>query len=128
MNIKKLQKDRTTRKGWIRRLDKLVSEIVKLRDVKCIVCGTTQKITCGHLFTRAAYSTRWDLDNTFAQCLSCNFRHEYDPYPMFTSVELLKGKDYVDELYKKFVHAEPIKTWHLKEMYDQLLTVKKSLE
>ena len=129
---------KTTRKGWVRKLDKLVGDIVKARDGKCIVCGTTKQLTCGHLFSRIAYSTRWDLDNCYAQCLSCNFRHESDPYPMTEAVkekywhklfnegnhigELLESdvKDWIEGLHFKYVTPRKFKDFELAELYETL--------
>jgi 5-methylcytosine-specific restriction endonuclease McrA len=116
-----------TRKGIVRKLDKLVSQIVIARDGKCIVCGTTQNLTCGHLFSRVAYSTRWDLDNCYAQCLSCNLRHEYDPYPM-TQAVILKlfngGTTTLDILHYKYVTVHKFKTYELEELYEELKQLK----
>ena len=121
---------KTTRKGWVRKLDHLVSQLVIARDGKCIVCGTTQNLTCGHLFSRVAYSTRWDLDNCYAQCLSCNLKHEYDPYPMMTAVELLKDevtwpemkakKHFIENLHRKYVTPHKYKTYELEELFNEL--------
>ena len=121
-----------TRKGWVRKLDKLLGVIVKERDGKCIVCGTTQNLTPGHLFSRIAYSTRWDLDNVYAQCLNCNFRHESDPYPMFEAVqENIGGKVFngnlitnteifIEDLHRKYVTPHKFKDFQLEELYHQL--------
>ena len=46
MNVKELRKDRTTRKGWVRKLDTIVSEIVRLRDKKSVTSGETDSLTC----------------------------------------------------------------------------------
>lgn len=126
--INKLRKDRTTRKGLIRKLDKIVSEIVRLRDGACFICGTKENLCCGHLFSRVAYSTRWDLNNVFASCYSCNFRNEFDPYPMMNKVIELRGIEFVDDLHRQYETPVILKDFHLKEMYEQLLTVKKTLE
>lgn len=109
-----------TRKGWVRKLDALVKEIVIKRDGKCIVCGTTKNLTPGHLFSRVAYSTRWDLDNVYAQCLSCNFRHESDPYPMTTVLINRHGRVWLEDLHRKYVTPHKYKTYELEELYNEL--------
>lgn len=110
-----------TRKGWVRKLDALVKQIVIERDGhKCIVCGTTQNLTPGHLFSRVAYSTRWDLDNVYAQCINCNFRHESDPYPMMESVKKIFSSDIVDIIHLKYVTPHKFKTHELEELYNEL--------
>lgn len=128
MTINKLRKIRASRKTLVRKLDSLVSEIVRLRDKKCIQCGTTQNLTCGHLFSRVAYSTRWDLGNCYAQCLSHNMRHEYDPYAMTQAIVALKGQSYVDELYKTWHTPVILKDFQLKEMVKQFEVILSSLK
>jgi len=109
-----------TRKGIVRKLDALLKEIVVARDGKCVCCGTTQSLTPGHLFSRVAYSTRWDLNNVFAQCLSCNLRHEYDPYPL-TSYFINKfGQSAYDKLHRFYVTPVKYKTYELEELYDRM--------
>src|SRR3990167_3126534 len=100
--INKLIKDRTTRKGYVRRLDKVVSEIVQIRDARCVTCGSYNSPTAGHLFSRVAYSTRWDLGNVFRQCLSCNFRHEHDPYRFIEWYRKNYGVAMYNRLHRKY--------------------------
>lgn len=124
-----------SRKTLVRKLDALVKQIVIARDGKCIVCGTTQNLTPGHLFSRVAYSTRWDLDNVYAQCLNCNFRHESDPYPMTEAVKerhLLYIKQryantsipdvdgWLEDLHREYVTPHKYKTYELAELLDEL--------
>lgn len=111
---------KTTRKGWVRKLDKLVGDIVKARDVTCVCCGTSRNLSPGHLFSRVAYSTRWDLDNVFCQCIPCNFRHESDPYPLMNYAEMILGKEGVEELHRKYVTPRKFKDFELEELYNKL--------
>lgn len=119
-----------TRKGWIRKLDAIVKEIVLIRDKECVTCPywrmhqathTPSKVMePGHLFTRAAYSTRWNLANVFKQCHNCNLKHEHDAYP-FTRFYLDQfGQAAYDDLHKMYVVAVPIKTWELEAKYHEL--------
>lgn len=110
------EKNKNWRKTLVKKLDKLVGDIVKLRDGKCVTCGSLVNPNCGHYFSRVAYSTRWDLNNCYQQCMSCNLRHEYDPYP-FTSFMLQKiGQNGIDDLHYKFVHPVKFKNFELLEM------------
>ena len=111
---------KTTRKGWVRKLDALVKQIVIARDITCVCCGTSKNLTPGHLFSRVAYSTRWDLDNVYAQCVNCNFRHESDPYPLTKHAELILGEDGLEDLHYKYVHPIKFKTFELEELYNKL--------
>jgi 5-methylcytosine-specific restriction endonuclease McrA len=82
---------KSERQKLVAKLDKAFSEYIRARDgYRCVTCGTVGRekdgvIQCGHLFTRASYSTRWSDENAFAQCRGCNLRHEHDaaPFTMF---------------------------------------------
>lgn len=120
INIHSLKKDRTTRKGWIKKLDKIVSEIVVARDGKCVTCNSTEKLGCGHLFTRGCYSTRWDLFNCNAQCWPCNYKHER--FPDFYTRWFLShyGNDMYNELAEKHHTTTHYKAFDLMAMYEEL--------
>lgn len=66
-----------TRKRLIRDLDSLVSQIVRLRDGRCVECGSTEKLTNGHVLGRRSFATRFDITpdgDCHAQCWPDNFR------------------------------------------------------
>ena len=110
-----------TRKGWVRKLDKICGEIVKKRDIACVVCGKWSNLTSGHLFSRVAYSTRWDVEyNLYAQCLACNLRHEYDAYPLMKYAVILHGQEKIDELHRRYVTPRKFKDFELQAMYEDL--------
>lgn len=110
-----------TRKGLVKKLDKIVFEIVKQRDKYCVTCGSSDRPTPSHLFSRKSYSTRWDLNNVFLQCWPCNFKHTaHDSYP-FTKFYLDKfGQKSYDELHRKFVTPKKFKDFELKELAEEL--------
>jgi len=128
MTIEELRKDRTTRKGWIRKLDKLMTDIVRLKYKKCVTCGASGNLDCGHLFSRVAYSTRWEMLNCAAQCKSCNFRHEHDSYRYTRWFMETYGQRAYDDLHLMYETPVHLKTHHLKEMYEQLSVIKRALE
>src|SRR5574343_718996 len=70
-----------SRKGLVKKLDDVFSKFIRARDSRCVICGTMQDLTNGHLFSRVAYSTRWSEINCHCQCMSCNYKHELDAYP-----------------------------------------------
>ena len=109
-----------SRKGLVRKLDKAVSLFVIARDKFCVTCGSSQNLTAGHLFSRIAYSTRWDFENVFAQCLSCNLRHEYDPYPLTNYYLGRFGKAGYDQLHSRYVTPRKFKDFELQEMLERL--------
>lgn len=91
-----------SRKALVRKLDNVFSEFIRKRDKHCVVCGTRENLTCGHLFSRIAYSTRWDEMNAFGQCMGCNLRHEHDAYP-FTKWFIGRfGQDRWDDLHRQY--------------------------
>ena len=110
-------KTKSERKKLIKRLDTQVSLLVRQRDGKCFTCGTTINLQCGHLFSRASYSTRWDLVNCNAQCASCNLRHEYNPHIYTNAFIDHYGLKIYKQLYKR--HAE-IKKWSNRELQELL--------
>ena len=69
-----------SRKKLIKELDSVFSVFIRKRDKKCVQCGTTKNLTCGHLFSRVAHSTRWSEKNCHCQCTGCNMAHEYNPH------------------------------------------------
>ena len=99
-----------SRKSLVRECDKAFSDFIRERDGwRCVTCGETDRevLQCGHLFTRAAYSTRWNLDNCFCQCAACNLRNEYDPYPLTAYFLDRFGREKYDELHR--LHRATVK-------------------
>lgn len=66
---------KTERQKLVKKLDDIVSKIVRLRDKNCIRCGSTKALTCSHFWNRNRKSTRWDLDNCDAACFPCHMFH-----------------------------------------------------
>jgi len=92
------------------------------------VCGSQEKLTNGHLFSRYSYSTRWDIQqdgNCHTQCWGCNFYHERDAYPYNNWFITKFGKERWDDLHAEYKAAKKFKTFELEEMYND---VKSKLE
>ena len=56
-------------------LDKEFSIYIRNRDKKCFTCDAElefKKLQAGHFVSRKHTATRFDEDNTHAQCISCN--------------------------------------------------------
>ena len=101
---------KSERKKLVSRLDKVFSEYIRKRDGACVICGKRApevRLTCGHLFSRVAYSTRWDESLAFCQCTGCNNRHEYDPGLFIIWFAEKFGWDKYEEGHKK--HRTPVK-------------------
>ena len=115
-----MKKRKPTRKGLVRILDKTMSCLIKKRDIYCVICGTFENLTNGHVFSRVAYSTRWDFDNCFCQCVGCNLRHEYDPYPLMEYARKILGSKKLELLHKKHRTVKKYKTYELAELLETL--------
>lgn len=117
----------TERKKVIKKLDTAHSKLIRAIEKYCVICGTTERLQCGHLHTRAAYSTRWDIlpdGNCHTQCAKCNMRHEYDSYPFNNWYITNFGKDAWDELYRRHKKTRKYTTFEIEELtkeYEQKL-------
>ena len=56
--------------------DKLASEVVRLRDKRCLMCGATENLQAHHFIVTKGSSTkhRWNLHNLLTLCYSCHIR------------------------------------------------------
>lgn len=131
---------KTARQKIIKKLDDVVSEIVIIIDGKCVVCGRPPSsspgkgrgLGAGHIFSRGAHSTRWDIHpegNVHCQCWPCNFRHVRDQYPYFDWYIKKFGQEKFDELRRRFKSPRKIgyKTFELEELYEELKNYKVAL-
>jgi len=111
------------RKKLVKELDRVVSLYIRARDGECVVCGSTQRLTNGHLFSRNSHSTRWDITddgNCHCQCVSCNFSHEFCPYPFERWYQKKFGMKKYDDLYFRFHQSVKFKDYQLQEMIDEV--------
>lgn len=51
------------------------------RDKRCVNCGTTDNLTCGHFVSALCAILRYNEINCNCQCATCNYKHEFDPLP-----------------------------------------------
>lgn len=96
--------ERITRKGLVKKLDKVVSLIIRERDKACVICGSREQLQCGHIFSRVNYSTRWDITkdgNCHCQCAKCNILHEYDAYPFYRWYKHNFGEKKLEKLHTR---------------------------
>lgn len=109
---------RSPRKNAVTKLDRVFSLYIRARDKHCVVCGTEQNLTCGHVFSRVAYSTRWDEQNAYGQCAGCNMRHEHDPYPFLEWTREKLGTSGYDALHLRYSQPVKFTTPELLELVD----------
>lgn len=109
-----------TRKGLVKKVDRIFSKYIRLRDKYCVLCGSTENLNAGHLFSRRHYSTRWDEGNVFCQCYPCNFHHNLQPYLYYNWFIQKFGKEILDELHTKHLTIHKYSNVDLEELYEQI--------
>jgi hypothetical protein len=110
-----------SRKALVKKLDKVCSMYIRARDGKCVICGSTDKLTNGHLFSRTSYSTRWDSvkgGNNHCQCWGCNYRHEFDSYQYNRWYISKFGQAKWEKLHQRYKAVKKFKDFELQEMID----------
>lgn len=112
-----------SRKQLVAKLDKLVSQKIRELEKSCVTCGSTDKLGAGHIFSRKAYSTRWDLTpdgNVHTQCWGCNYRHVRDQYPYLDWYAKKHGAAKLEALRQRFHTIRKLKDTQLVEMIERL--------
>lgn len=61
-------------------LDKLFSQMIRLRDKTCQYCGKQGRLETSHFHGRRKHSVRYDPDNACALCYSCHMYLGENPY------------------------------------------------
>jgi len=86
----------------VRKLDKVFGDFIKARDkYRSVMSGSSDRIQCGHVFTRSHYSTRWDEKNAFAQTAGENMSHEDNAWPFYKWYQTQFGLNAFETLYAK---------------------------
>lgn len=117
-----VRKMKSKRKKAVENLDEIHSLLIRSKNDKCVICGSRERLQCGHLFTRAHYATRWDTNedgNCHVQCARCNLLHEYNSYPFFNWFINNFGKDKLDDLYARHNTQKIYKTYELIQLHDE---------
>jgi hypothetical protein len=70
-----------SRKWLVAELDRYTSLIVRMRDGRCVTCGSVQGLQCSHFYSRRYLAIRFDPRNCNAMCSGCNRRHNRDRRP-----------------------------------------------
>jgi len=113
-----------SKKGLTRKLDKVVSDIVRSRGY-CVHCAKTENLQCCHIFSRTYRNLRWSLDNVICLCASCHFWTHKNPILFADWL-----KNYLGELkYEQLkMHRNSIRKWTLEEMIEMFEVLKKHKE
>jgi len=119
--LPKLPKKKS-RASCVRLADKWCSLYIRARDGMCVICGSTQNLQNGHLFSRVSYITRWCEVNCHCQCRDCNNLHEYNPH-LFTNWFIHKfGVKKYDWLLAKHNGIKKFKDFELLDIADYYKT------
>lgn len=106
------------RKRAVNRADKYFSLYIRARDKRCVTCGSSDNLQCGHLFTRTYYTLRWDEKNAFCQCAGCNLRHEHDPYKLTSHFMMVFSEEEYHELHSQLQGVSKKTTFEIEEIGD----------
>jgi hypothetical protein len=117
----KRRKKKPSRKKLIKQADAAFSEYIRSLWPHCVTCGSTQNLTCSHLFSRRHLSTRWDEMNATVQCAPCNNRHNYDPHALTSWFLDWRGKKAYDELHERYCEITHLKSHDLEKIRDKFL-------
>jgi len=116
MGKKTRKTKKTARQRAIKKADDAFSLYIRTRDKRCVLCGKETELTAGHLITRSRWSVRYDEDNVFCQCTSCNLKHEYYP-EIFTAWYISRfGEKKYEELVIKSQQPKKYTTQELLEL------------
>ena len=106
--IRRKVKKRTrlpSRAKLVKELDRLTSLIVRLKGNGCVICGSQERLQCGHLFGRRSHGARFDIEeggNCSVQCAPCNKNHNNRPYIYLKWHQDRFGTDVTDALYRRW--------------------------
>lgn len=69
-------------KSLVKKADILFARFIRQRGGnKCVLCGSTNNPTCGHLIKRAKKMTRYSTINCNVLCSGCNYKDNFDHEP-----------------------------------------------
>jgi len=88
-------------KYWIRKNDKLWSELVKIRaKYKCEICGKGGVALNSHHWHTGRHNkhTRWMLENGVCLCVGCHFKAHNEPVEFLKSHKKIFRADFYMQL------------------------------
>ncbi len=112
---------KVTRKGLIKKLDKVFSEYIRKRTanangyVNCVTCGKVdfwKNMDAGHFVSRKYLNTRWNEENVQVQCKSCNVFRYGEQYKF----SLWLGAEKSKELYDLSKKTLKLDNWDLQDL------------
>jgi hypothetical protein len=100
-----------------KQLDQIFSLYIRKRDKKCITCGSTKNLQCGHFHSRTHLSTRWSEINCNTQCVGCNVFKSGNMAEYAHALQERYGQNILQKLYKekeKIVKLTP--DWYIEKI------------
>jgi len=118
---------RISRKGLIRKLDKVFSIYIRTRNAKneiveCVTCGVKKhfsEMDAGHFVSRRHYATRWTSSNCHVQCKKCNNWGAGESYLMGKYIDKTYGEGTADELITMSRQIKKFTDQDLKDLIEQ---------
>jgi len=90
------------KRSEIKKLDKAWSEAIRWRDTYCQKCGSEERLSAAHLFSRTNRSVRWDLDNGICLCYRCHIHWSHkEPIEFVRWLAQTKGSKFIDMVRRK---------------------------
>lgn len=90
----------TDRKKLENQLDKLFSQAVILRDGKCKVSGSSERLTVHHIRSRSHKITRWNMENGICLSWRVHFLQKANPELFHDKIIECIGQKEYDRLKK----------------------------
>jgi hypothetical protein len=122
-----------TRSQLVKKLDKVFSEFIRLRDdgKGCVTCGDVKpwrEMQNCHFYSRGRQNTRWEETNCHSGCYRCNvlLKGNYISYTIYMIDTY--GREHVDYLEKLSKSTNKITTVKLKEMIEYYTNVVQSID
>lgn len=97
--FKKIEREDGKEIWQVYEVDAIFSTQIRMRDGRCMKCGSLMFQTCSHFFKRAIYSTRFDPENCDDLCIPCHEEWEGDPEGKYMAFKITQlGYDRFVEL------------------------------
>lgn len=109
-----MRRKNTPKKILMEKLDRAWSKFIRERDGKCMICGSTNRLSAHHIFSRRYMSTRWYTGNGLTLCYPCHMFFAHQKYEEFRDkvIEIQGAEEF--ETLKRY--ALEIKKWDKEEL------------